>query len=147
MFVDIKDKVQQSYAKFYTIQALITFHWCVARLKGLQDKGLASRGEISAVETFREAVCQMFELSQMIYKPVVDGSEYNPGLRLHIIRPRLSDSAQMRFFNGTFLICLNDQDPLKWKIIRVSGTKNMLLHETHRSNISIYITRYFNMHA
>merc|ERR1712240_41497 len=54
----------------------------------------------------------------MVYKPVVDGSEYNPGLRLHIIRPRLSDSAQMRFFNGTFLICLNDQDPLKWKIIR-----------------------------
>ena len=118
VFVDIKDKVQQSYAKFYTIQALITFHWCVARLKGLQDKGLASRREISAVETFREAVCQMFELSQMVYKPVVDGSEYNPGLRLHIIRPRLSDSAQMRFFNGTFLICLNDQDPLKWKIIR-----------------------------
>ena len=139
-FVDMRNKVDMSYAKFYTIQALVTFHWCVARMKVLQDRKGAGTGEISAVDTFREAVCQMFELSQIMYKPVVDGSEYNASLRLHIIRPRLSDSAQMRFFNGNFMVCLSDQDPLKWKVIRHNHVIETALgcqgHRNQKSTLS-----------
>ena len=116
-FVDLGKNLEHLYAKFYTIQSLLTFNWCVSAIKKSLTNCKA-KGKMSAIDMFKESLCQMIENSQKKYKPNIEGSEYNEAMRLWIIRPRLTESATKRYFNAAFLMCLNEHDPIKWKVIR-----------------------------
>ena len=47
---------------------------------------------MSVIDMFKEGLCQMMENSQKMYKPNIEGSEYNDATRLWIIRPTYEDA-------------------------------------------------------
>ena len=75
-FVDLGKNLEHLYAKFYTIQSLLTFNWCVSAIKKSLTNCKA-KGKMSAIDMFKESLYQMIENSQKKYKPNIEGSEYN----------------------------------------------------------------------
>ena len=116
--INVSDRMNQLYGKFYTIESLITFFYYLVRMEKSRSIKMGERSLDSFVSVFQEAMIQMFRNAQRAYPPNVEGSTFNEDLQLHIVQQRLDEGSRKRIFNNLFLVCLSDKDPLRIKLIR-----------------------------